>query len=77
MYNVSYINTIRQFDHIYTTVLIEDQSGVYPLIRIDKQYELDVTQNDLIDNCITDVYTYNFQIISYLDLNMNYSGIIP
>lgn len=77
MYNVNYINTIRQFNHIYTTVLIDDVDGIYPQIRIDKQYDLDVSQTELVENCIVDVYTYNSQIISYLDLNMNYSGIFP
>lgn len=75
MYNVSYINTIRQFNHIYTTVLIEDGDGIYPQIRIDKQYCLDVTKDYLIDNCITDIYTYNSQIASPDELNINYSGI--
>jgi hypothetical protein len=75
MYNVSYINTIRQFDHIYTTVLIQDQNQIYPDIRIDKQYDLDVSKNDLIEDCINDIYTYNSDIIDYTNLNMDYSGI--
>lgn len=75
MYNVSYINTIRQFGHIYTTVLIDDVDGIFPQIRIDKQYNLNVSKNDLVNNCINDIYTYNSQIVTYLDLNMDYSGI--
>lgn len=75
MYNVNYINTIRQFDHIYTTVLIDDVNGIYPQIRIDKQYDLDVSGTDLVNNCISDIYIYNLQIVSSSDLNMNFSGI--
>jgi hypothetical protein len=76
MYNVTYINKIEQFGHIYCTVLIDDQNYVYPEIRIDKQYADSVTEDFLTNDCINDVYTYNQDIIDDTDLNIDFSGIL-
>lgn len=76
MYSIIYINKIEQFNHIYCTVLIHDETSTYSDIRIDKQYSLNPNQDFLKNDCINDIYTYNSIIVDDSQVNINYSGII-
>lgn len=76
MYNVMYVNIIKQFDHIYCTVITSDDTGTNPDVRVDKQYSNSPSQQFLLNDAINDVYVYNNEIIDNTEISINFDGIL-
>lgn len=76
MYFTTYINKLEQFGHIYCTVITTDSTGTYPDMRVDKQYSTSPTRQFLLNDAISDVYTYNNEIIDNTEITIDYSGIL-
>lgn len=76
MYFTTYINKLEQFGHIYVTVITKDDSGTYPDMRVDKQYSTSPYKDFLLNDAISDVYTYNNEIINNNEITIDYSGLL-
>lgn len=76
MYFTTYINKLEQFGHIYCTVITKDDTGTYPDMRVDKQYSETPSQSFLTNDAISDVYTYNNEIIDNTEITIDLSGLL-
>ena len=47
MYRATYINPLKQFGHLELTLIVTDDEGVLPNLRIDKKFPDSVTDEEL------------------------------